>query len=138
TPETNVTDRFDVQRYRFSDVAAYFRVVRGHLLDTIALGHDAIDDRYYPDAVEQCEICRWWLRCNAQRRHDDHLSFIAGTGRLHRHELVAQGFPTLAAAAAIPLPIAFKPSRGSRDAYVRIREQARLQLAQRTTGQPIH
>jgi len=138
TPETNVTDRFDVQRYRFSDVAAYFRVVRGHLLDTIALGHDAIDDRYYPDAVEQCEICRWWLRCNAQRRHDDHLSFIAGTGRLHRQELIALGFPTLAAAAAIPLPIAFKPARGSRDAYVRIREQARLQLAQRTTGQPVH
>ena len=62
-----------------------------------------------------------------RRRDDDHLSFIAGIGRVHREELTAQGFPTLATAAAMPLPIAFKPSRGSRDTYTRIREQARVQ-----------
>ena len=58
---------------------------------------------------------------------DDHLSFIAGIGRVHREELTAQGFPTLATAAAMPMPIVFKPSRGSRDTYTRIREQARVQ-----------
>ena len=34
--------------------------------------------------------------------------------------------------------IAFKPTRGSRDTYRRIREQARVQLEQRTAGQPVH
>ncbi len=58
-----------------------------------------------------------------RRRDDDHLSFIAGASRLHRDELVAQGVPTLAAAAAMPLPIAFKPSRGSRR-HVRARPRA--------------
>jgi len=38
---------------------------------------------------------------------------------------VAQSVPTLEALAGLPLPIPFKPARGSTDTYVRIREQAR-------------
>lgn len=130
--------RFKIHTYRFADFAAYFRLVRGQLTDIIASGYDAIRDAHYPEPVEQCEVCRWWLRCNAQRRKDDHLSFIAGITRLHRQELTMQGCPTLAAAATMPVPIAFKPGRGSRDTYARIREQARLQHAQRTAGHPVH
>jgi uncharacterized protein len=66
------------------------------------------------------------------------LSFIAGIGRLHREELVAQGYRTLASAAVIPIPIVFQPTRGSPDTYARIREQARLQHQQRTDGCPVH
>lgn len=127
-----------VHTYRFADYAAYFRIVRRQLDDTLARGHDAILDGHYPEPVEQCEVCRWWSRCNTRRRDDDHLSFIAGIGRLHQDELTAQGYPTLAAAAAMPLPIGFKPSRGSAETYGRIREQARLQHTQRTLGQPVH
>ena len=36
------------------------------------------------------------------------------------------------------LPIAFKPSRGSRETYARIAEQARLQHRQRIEGRPVH
>jgi uncharacterized protein len=129
---------FITHAYRFADYAAYFRVVRGQLADTIALGHDEILGRHYPEPVEHCDVCRWWDRCNSRRRTDDHLSFIAGAGRIHREELTAQGFPTLAVAAAMPLPVAFNPSRGSRDTYARIREQARVQHQQRTTNQPVH
>ncbi len=129
---------FVVTPYRYADFAAYVRVVRAQLSATLALGHDAIRQSYYPEPVEACDVCRWIDRCDKRRRTDDHLSFIAGIGRVHREELAAQGFATLAAAAAMPLPIAFKPSRGSRDTYTRMREQARVQHQQRTPGRPVH
>ena len=111
---------FAITSYRWADFAAYVRLVRRQLVETLGLAHDVIVDTYYPEPVEQCEVCRWWLRCNARRRQDDHLGFIAGASRLHRQELTRQGIPTLAAAAAMPLPIPFKPARGSGDSYARI------------------
>jgi uncharacterized protein len=129
---------FVVTPYRYADFAAYVRVVRAQLSSTLAFGHDAIQKAHYPEPVEACDVCRWLSRCDEQRRADDHLSFIAGIGRVHREELAVQGFPTLATAAAMPLPIGFKPSRGSRDTYTRIREQARVQHEQRTLGRPVH
>ena len=138
TAPTEADAPFTLHSYRVADFAAYFRVVRDRMLTTLALGHDAVRDTHYPEPVEHCEVCRWWGRCNTQRRADDHLSFIAGASRLHRHELAARGYPTLAAAAAMPLPIPFKPSRGSRDAYARAREQARVQHQQRIEKRPIH
>jgi predicted RecB family nuclease len=134
----DVDGPFVVTPYRYADFAAYVRVVRAQLSTTLALGHDAIQKAHYPEPVEACDVCRWEDRCVKRRRSDDHLSFIAGIGRGHREELTAQGFPTLAAAAVMPMPIAFKPQRGSRDTYKRIREQARVQLEQRTAGQPVH
>jgi len=56
-----------------------------------------------------------------------HLSFVAGVSKLQRKELNAAGVPTLESLAKLPLPIPFKPSRGSRDGYARVREQARIQ-----------
>jgi predicted RecB family nuclease len=137
TPGLGAGD-FITHTYRSAEYAAYFRVVRRQLAEAVRLGHDEIQRRHYPDLVEHCDVCRWWDRCNDRRRKDDHLSFIAGAARLHRQELTAQGFPTLAAAAGLPLPVAFTPSRGSRDTYERIAHQARLQHQQRTTRQPVH
>lgn len=127
-----------VHAYRVDDYSAYYRLVRAQLEAAIAQGTDALQELYYPEPVEHCDVCRWWTRCNARRRQDDHLSFIADISRLHRRELEANGVPTLAAAAAMPIPIPFQPSRGSHAAYQRIREQARLQAEQRTTRQPVH
>ncbi len=127
-----------VHTYRFADFAAYYRLVRRQLADVLSLGHDTVLARHYPEPVDDCEVCRWWLRCNARRRQDDHLSFIAGLTRLHRQELTGQGHATLTAVAAMPLPIAFQPTRGSREVYTRVREQARLQHEQRTGGRPVH
>lgn len=129
---------FTVETYRVDDYAAYYRRVRAELGATIARGHEAVVAGTYPEPVEACELCRWWARCNARRRGDDHLSFIAGIGRTHRAEFVANGVATLAAAAALPHPLPFTPARGSRDTYERLRDQARLQHRQRTLGQPVH
>ena len=50
----------------------------------------------------------------ASEREVDHLSFVAGLGRAQRNELEAQGVRPDGGAGAMPGPLAFKPSRGSR------------------------
>ncbi len=81
-------------------------------------------------------MCRWWARCNAERRRDDHLSFVAGLGRQHQTELAGRGITTLPKLAATPIPLEFTPDRGAKETYERLREQARLQLLQRESGRP--
>ncbi|WP_173050065.1 TM0106 family RecB-like putative nuclease [Nitrospira sp. KM1] len=128
---------FIVQPYRLADYAAYFRMVRARMLKVLGKGPDVLLTETYPDPVEHCDVCRWWERCNKRRRDDDHLSFIAGVGLSQRTELVSRGVTTLAAAAVMPVPVTFKPSRGTADTYNRIVEQAQVQLEQRTKKEPI-
>jgi len=125
------------ERYRVGDYAAYYRMVLRTLREAVAMGHERLIADAYPEPVDACEVCVWAARCAARRRADDHLSYIAGAGRSHRVELVAQGLPTLAAAAAMPVPVTFKPTRGSRETYDRLGHQARVQHQQRTEQKPI-
>ncbi len=121
-----------------ADYAAYYRLVKAQLLRALADGPEALQNSHYPEPVEQCEICRWWTTCNGRRRQDDHLAFIAGIGRSHRAELMANGVATLTAAAELPEPLPFTPARGSRDTYARLRDQARVQHQQRLAHAPVH
>jgi predicted RecB family nuclease len=122
---------FQLESYRLSGFAAYHRAVKMKLLGAVKAG----SGETYPEPVSHCDICRWWKECDGQRRRDDHLSFVAGTSKLQRKELMLQGVPNLESLAKLPLPIPFKPSRGARDGYTRIREQARVQFEARTEGQ---
>jgi len=123
--------------FRTSDFAAYYRTVKARLLRQLsdrtacAAGLDVV-----PSPTEHCEICRWWPRCNAERRRVDHVSFVANLGRTQEGELNRHGVATLAALAHTPVPLTFKPSRGAKATYESLREQARLQLAQREAKQP--
>ena len=65
---------------------------------------------------------------------DDHLSLVAGITQIQIEELKRHGVDTVAALAAMPLPLTWKPSRGTAPSYERIREQARIQIAGRNTG----
>lgn len=125
------------ESYRVADYAAYYRMVRRSIATELDKGHDQLMAGYYPEPVEACEVCAWAGRCEARRRQDDHLSYIAGSGRSHRVELTAQGFPTLTAAAQMPAPVTFKPARGSRETYDRLGNQARVQYQQRIENRPI-
>lgn len=127
-----------LQSYRLDDFAAYVRQVRRQLIETIGRGSQTIQDKNYPEPVAHCEMCRWFERCDDRRRHDDHLSFVAGLARIQREELVAQNVTTLESLAKLGSPIPFKPSRGSVDTYERLRHQASLQLYRRTTGSVKH
>ena len=129
---------FITHQYRFDDYGAYFRRIRDRLLDHLARGHDAIVNEDYPEPVEHCAVCRWWDQCDERRRADDHLSFIAGASRGQRTELADKGVTTLAQAAELPVPLTFRPSRGSREALERLVQQAAVQLEQRVQRQPVY
>ena len=98
---------------------------------------DAVEPTY-PEPVEHCHICRWFRECDARRRADDHLSLVADIRRQQQDQFVAWNVGTVAKLAALPLPLEKKPKHGSREAYVRVREQARVQVEGRTTNQLVH
>ena len=123
---------FEPQRYRFADYAAYFRKVRDALQESLA-GQQA--EETYPDPVEHCDICRWRESCDKRRRDDDHLCLVAGISKLQIAELKRRGVNTLKELAASPLPLSWKPERGSVNSYTKVREQARIQVAARESGE---
>jgi predicted RecB family nuclease len=123
-----------LEPFRVQDFLAYHRLVQRRL--TVAVAGTASDS--YPEPVPQCDICRWWPRCDQQRRKDDHLCLVAGISKLQIQELRGQGVDTLAALAELPVPLAFRPARGAPETYVRVRQQARIQLEGRLAGAPRH
>jgi len=126
---------YEPRVYRMDDYAAYYRRVRQTLESAIAPGGVA---DIYPEPKEHCDVCRWRGRCDDRRRADDHLSLVAGISKTQIDELATHGVSTLAGLAVMPVPLAWKPTRGSLQAYERIREQARLQLAGRDAGAVLH
>jgi predicted RecB family nuclease len=127
-----------VKTFRVADFAAYFRFVRSRLETTVARPAHEIAAANYPEPVEHCQVCRGWKACDERRRADDHLCLVAGISRLQTRELQATGVATLAALGELPLPLPFVPRRGAPETYARVREQARIQLAGRTTNVPVH
>ena len=122
---------FQPQQFRFADYAAYFRKAKRALV--AAAGLSAADDTY-PDPIEHCDICRWRETCDKRRRDDDHLCLVAGISKLQINELKAHGIATVQNLASMPLPLAWKPDRGSADSFIRVREQARIVVEARAAG----
>ena len=122
---------FQPQQFRFADYAAYFRKAKRALVAAAALS--AADDTY-PDPIEHCDICRWRETCDKRRREDDHLCLVAGISKLQINELKVHGIATVQNLAGMPLPLAWKPDRGSADSYIRVREQARIVVEARAAG----
>ena len=63
---------------------------------------------------------------------------MAGISRLQRKQLSAWEATTVERLAALPLPIPNRPDHGSKERYTKVREQARVQVAGRKCGQPVH
>jgi predicted RecB family nuclease len=126
---------FQPQSFRTDDFAAYYRRVKTAL--ELALQTDQAIS-VYPAPKAYCDVCRWQSRCDGKRREDDHLSLIAGISKIQITELEARGITTSAALATMPVPLTFKPDRGSADALERVREQARIQIKGRTEGTIVH
>ena len=123
---------FEPQRYRFSDYAAYFRKVKRSL--ELAMMNGELENTY-PDPKEHCDICRWRKVCDQRRRDDDHLCLVAGISKLQINELKQQGITTAQGLSVMPLPLDWNPTRGSTEVYHRIREQARIQVETRQSGE---
>lgn len=121
---------FVPQTFRTADFAAYYRRVRAAL--EAALDGEAQET--YPEPVAHCDICAWRWTCDERRRSDDHLSLVAGISKTQIDELADQNVTTVQQLAGMPLPLQWKPQRGSTAALERVREQARLQVDTRTSG----
>jgi uncharacterized protein len=121
---------FRPEAYRLADYTAYYRLVKRRLEEALA-NRDA---RTYPELVMHCDVCDWWQPCNARRRADDHLCFVAGISRLQMNELRRIGIDTLEGLGDLrEVP---RPARGSRDALTRARDQAAIQLKARRLHAP--
>ncbi len=128
-------EEFRPERYRVLDFAAYYRYVKARLESVVT---DKQDSSTYPEPAAHCPICRWWSECDAQRRKDDHLSLVAGIRNLQRKQLDAWKVSTVKRLAQLPLPLERRPEYGSVEGYVRVREQARVQVAGQSQGKPVH
>ncbi|AXP82758.1 hypothetical protein CJ739_3697 [Mariniflexile rhizosphaerae] len=124
TPESELS-------YRVNDYISYLRLIKKRLDNAINTPIDT-----YPEPCSHCDICNWWQHCNGVRREDDHLSFIAGMGTSQIKEVKQYGITTLQAMSEIPLPIPFKPTKGSKETFTKLREQARIQNETRTAQKP--
>jgi predicted RecB family nuclease len=125
---------FTPESFLVTDYAAYYRLVKSRLEQAVDsnLGDDATD----PEPNPHCDVCRWWKRCDAEWRRDDHLSLVAGISRLQRKQLGIWDIYTMAQLARST--IQQRPEYGSKEGYVRIGEQAKVQVAGRETRQPVH
>src|SRR6266571_9578801 len=126
---------FAPHTFRVHDFLAYYRWVKGRL-------ESALDQPFpqlplpVPEPVEKCDTCGFWKRCDQERHDADHLALVAGITRLQRRELADRNVATLAGLAQVPLPLPWRPRRGSAEALTRSREQARVQLTGRVEGRP--
>jgi predicted RecB family nuclease len=117
--------------WRLADVASYARRARSRL-------RQAVEARpaTQPVPVAHCSQCRWSTQCDDLWEAADDLSLVAGMRKDHRQTLVDAGISTVADLgkadpAVLPRTIG-KPSRE------RLAQQARLQVAERTTGAPAY
>jgi predicted RecB family nuclease len=127
-----------INKYRVDDYAAYFRLIRAQMEETVSQDYNVVAAANYPEPVDHCDVCAWSSQCNKKRHQDDHLSLVAGISRTQRREFESQQVTTLTALAKVPIPLPFKPKRGAADSYERVREQARVQFASRDITPPLY
>ena len=127
-----------IRTYRFHDYAAYFRLMKARMEQSVEIEHDVLAGAHYPEPVDHCDICPWIHGCRDRRRKDDHLSLVAGISRLQRRELEARGVTTVEALAGVGNPIPFRPDRGALETYERVRDQARVQVQSRVEGRVVY
>lgn len=125
---------FAPEIFRTADFGAFYRRAKAGL-EAVVEASDA--PATYPEPTVYCDICTWRYGCDSRRRADDHLSLVAGMTKVQSAELVAHGIPTMMALSAMPVPLQWQPERGSAHAFNRLREQARLQVHRRETGELI-
>jgi uncharacterized protein len=130
------TEQFEPEPYRFAEYAAYCRYIKTRFERLCDAPPDNV--RTYPEPVPHCPICRWFAECDKKRRDDDHLSLVAGITRLQQKQLRAWDTDTTRKLAVLPIPLQRRPDFGVPEGYIRVREQARVQVAGTDQRKPVH
>lgn len=118
--------------FRVDEFSAFYRRLRRRYEARLAEEFGAT----YPQPVAHCELCGYSDHCEASWEADDHLSLVAGIGRAQVVRLTEAGITTCAdLAVATP---SGRPRRIGAGAFERMREQARLQVHERSTGEQVY
>lgn len=111
-----------------ADYAAYFNA----LVTRFELHVHNSQAHTYPNPCKRCDLCHWRDRCENQRIQDDHLSQVAGILKTQVTKLNQAGIKTMADLAQLDEHIVVPKLNA--DSLAKIRQQARLQQFQKTTG----
>jgi len=122
------------ESFRVGDYFHYYRSLLARLIDYLAAYPDATDVPY-PAPCDHCGMCPWRERCATKRIEDDHLSAVAGITRQQVARLEAAGVRTVAALGALTASQAVP--KIAPETLGKLREQARLQVLERETGQQV-
>lgn len=112
-----------------SDFHYYFDLARERFEAFVT----ALPDNSAGQPCSHCAQCRWRDRCEADWESLDHLTFVANISRGQIAKLEARGATTMAGLAA--LPIGTRIPGMQPETLERLRSQAALQVARRTTGE---
>jgi uncharacterized protein len=124
-------DRDEPESFACREYVAYLRALRAEFLRFVARNGDAST---YPLPVEHCAICRWTAACEDRWQRDDHLCGVADIRRKQIRRLESSGIKTMAALAELE-PDRRVPKLAA-TTLATLRAQARLQVAQRSSGSP--
>ncbi|TMK98896.1 MAG: TM0106 family RecB-like putative nuclease [Actinobacteria bacterium] len=117
------------ESFRLQEFAAFYRRLLGRYEGRLAEEFAGT----YPEPVAHCDLCRYSEHCKARWLADDYLTLILGVGRTRAIRL-RQGGITTGAQLALAQP-ASRPRRIGEKAFEGLREQARLQVHERSTGE---
>src|SRR5580700_1238171 len=126
---------FEPESFRTTEFGAYYRWAKAGFAQFLK---DETAHATYPEPNEHCDLCAWRKPCAARRRADDHLCLVAGISKLQIGELKRRQIETTTGLAGMPIPVTWKPERGSAQTYERVREQARIQIEGRAAGKTLY
>lgn len=118
--------------FRLDEFSAFYRRLRRRYEARLAKEFGAT----YPQPVAHCELCGYSDHCGERWEADDHLSLTAGIGRAQVVRLAEAGIRTCAEL-AVATPSG-RPRRIGAGVFERLREQARLQVHERSTGEQVY
>jgi len=122
-----------LDKHAVSDYAAYFRSTSRRFEEAIAQ-----QPTTYPEPVEHCSTCDWSPVCAMRRRDDDHLSLVARIFRNQRKCLTESGVATVRDLASLPIGKSDTIAGIEHASFVKIREQARLQVEGRDADKVLY
>ncbi|MCY0879556.1 MAG: TM0106 family RecB-like putative nuclease [Firmicutes bacterium] len=115
--------------FPFEHAAAYVRRLKQQMRQDLLAASSS-----YPHPVAACKGCEWRAVCDARRRQDDHLVFVAEITRAEMRALEKAGIRTLAALAETTET---EVPGLSALALERLKRQAQIQRQARLSGRPV-
>ena len=128
-----------VHTYRVDDFAAYFRLIRNRLEATSLQDHALLAAENYPEPVDHCEICRWQRDLRQEETATTTTCRSSpGCGCSKAMSSRRQASAPLRSSESCPCPYPSHLGGEPVETYIRLRDQARVQLEGRIKKEPVH